>query len=281
MYIRSCFVTFCHHSVAYTTKPYTIVTTLILKMWQTYFMDNSLTQNHSILLVEDDEKLSGLIAKFLTKNGLQVETVFRGDTAISKILALQPDLVVLDVMLPGLDGFEVCKQVRHDYHGSILMLTAKDDDIDQIVGLEIGADDYVVKPVEPRLLLARIRALLRRSTNPQTQNSDMQQTTHLDKLSFNCLTIDSRARSVNHNGKTLDFTSIEFDLLWLLATKAGEILSREEICETIFNVEYNGLNRSVDNKISRLRKLLQDNPDKPTGIKTIRGKGYLFVASVW
>jgi DNA-binding response OmpR family regulator len=241
-------------------------------------MNMNSTHNHSILLVEDDEKLSGLIAKFLEKNGLQVETEFRGDTAVSKILQLSPDLVVLDVMLPGLDGFEVCKQVRQTYKGAILMLTAKDDDIDQIVGLEIGADDYVVKPVEPRLLLARIRALLRRS--PQSLDGQLEQPTQ-PKLNFDSLKIDHSARTVSLNEQAVDLTSTEFNLLWLLASHAGEALSRELICESIFHVEYNGLNRSVDNKISRLRKVLSDDPNKPRRIKTIRGKGYLFVASAW
>ena len=239
-------------------------------------MNMNSTHNHSILLVEDDEKLSGLITKFLEKNGLQVETELRGDTAVAKILQLNPDLVVLDVMLPGLDGFEVCKQVRQTYTGAILMLTAKDDDIDQIVGLEIGADDYVVKPVEPRLLLARIRALLRRPLYATDIQTDSVKNTH---LTFNTLKIDHSAQTVSLTDREIDLTSTEFNLLWLLASHAGEALSREHICEAIFHVEYNGLNRSVDNKISRLRKLLNDDPIKPKGIKTIRGKGYLFVAS--
>jgi DNA-binding response OmpR family regulator len=182
-------------------------------------------------------------------------------------------------MLPGLDGFEVCKQVRPHYNGSILMLTAKDEDIDQIVGLELGADDYVVKPVEPRLLLARIRALLRRVTVKEKS----QPVTSIPGgiLSFNNLTIDANARQVKYHNKPIDLTSTEFDLLWLLASHAGNTLSREHISKNVFNVDYNGLSRSVDNKISCLRKLLGDNPHKPEGIKTIRGKGYLFVASAW
>ena len=241
-------------------------------------MNTNNTYSHSILLVEDDEKLSGLIAKFLEKNDLHVETEMRGDTAVARILQLNPDLVVLDVMLPGIDGFEVCKQVRQAYTGAMLMLTAKDDDIDQIVGLEIGADDYVIKPVEPRLLLARIHALLRRPVRSVDTPSFLVEQT---RLTFNSLKIDYSARTASHNSRVIDLTSTEFNLLWLLAKHAGEVLSREYICETIFHVEYNGLNRSVDNKISRLRKLLNDNPIKPHGIKTIRGKGYLFVATAW
>ena len=235
---------------------------------------------HTILLVEDDKKLSSLIVRYLQKNNLNVETEFRGDKAVKHILDIQPDLVILDVMLPGMDGFEVCKQVRPDFEGSILMLTAKDEDIDQIVGLEIGADDYVLKPTEPRLLLARIRALLRRSIKNPPQR-DTHEIVEKSKLEFGSLIINKSARRVLRNRIDIELTSTEFNLLWFLASQEGSVLSREQICECIFNVEYDGLNRSVDNKISRLRKLLQDNTEKPKGIKTIRGKGYLFVADGW
>ncbi len=262
-------------------------------------MNTPHTNKPTILLVEDDEKLSGLIRRYLEKNDFNVITELRGDTAIPRILESKPDLVVLDVMLPGVDGFEVCKQVRNDYQGTILMLTAKDEDIDQIVGLEIGADDYVVKPVEPRLLLARIRALLRRNANTSSNtNNAKNNNTHQEsqareslntpittpqqgKLTFGSLIIDYNSRSVTLHSKTIDLTSTEFDLLWLLASHAGTTLSRDVICRTVFNFEYNGLNRSVDNKISCLRKLLGDNITSPKGIKTIRGKGYLFVATAW
>lgn len=231
---------------------------------------------HTILLVEDDMRLSALVVEYLQNNGLSVETEFRGDTAVQRILELNPDLVVLDLMLPGLDGFEVCKQVRSSFSGPILMLTAKDEDIDQVVGLEIGADDYVVKPVQPRLLLARIRALLRRTGAGQTHPSDKP-----GKLEFTSLHIDHTSRLVSHNQKAIDFTTTEFDLLWFLASHAGEILSRDQISEALTGVEYDGLDRSIDIKVSRLRKLLNDDPAKPKGIKTIRGKGYLFVADGW
>lgn len=233
---------------------------------------------HTILLVEDDVRLSNLVVEYLQKNGLRVETEFRGDTAVNRILKLQPDLVVLDLMLPGLDGYEVCKQVRGEYSGPILMLTARDEDIDQVVGLEIGADDYVVKPAPPRLLLARIRALLRRvpaNTNASHSTLDKQ------KLIFERLTIDQSSRSVSRNGKHIEFTTTEFDLLWLLASHAGQVLSRDDISESLTGVEYDGLDRSIDIRISRLRKLLLEDPSNPKGIKTVRGKGYLFVADGW
>lgn len=246
-------------------------------------MNKQIESQQHILLVEDDEKLSTLISKYLQKNDFHVDTELRGDTAVQKILDLNPDLVLLDVMLPGLDGFEVCKQVRSIYKGSILMLTAKDDDIDQIVGLEIGADDYVIKPVEPRLLLARIRAQLRQTAvhDVASLDSDAFSVSKNTTLDFDSLIINRSTRTVMRDQKKIVLTSVEFDLLWFLASHAGKTLSREVICQQVFNVEYNGLNRSVDNKISRLRQCLQDNSSTPEGIKTIRNKGYLFVASGW
>ena len=235
---------------------------------------------HTILLVEDDIRLSALICEYLQDNGLKVETQFRGDEAVVSITDLQPDLVILDIMLPGLDGFEVCKQVRKNYPGPILMMTAKDEDIDQVVGLEIGADDYVVKPVQPRLLLARIRALLRRLpiTSTHQQNGTKLST---KRYIFDRLTITHGSRTVMLNQIKLEFTTTEFDLLWLLASNAGNILSRDQISEALTGIEHDGLDRSIDIRISRLRKLLGDNSNQPEGIKTVRGQGYLFVADGW
>lgn len=240
--------------------------------------ESQLNPYHTILLVEDDLRLSALVVEYLEKNGLKVETEFRGDTAVQRILELKPDLVVLDLMLPGLDGFEVCKQVRADFKGPILMLTARDEDIDQVVGLEIGADDYVVKPAPPRLLLARIRALLRRATS---NNESAQISTEKQELEFGNLKVTRNSRTVSCGEKVIEFTTTEFDLLWLLASNAGNILSRDQISETLTGIEYDGLDRSIDIKVSRLRKLLQDDPTKPKGIKTVRGQGYLFVADGW
>jgi len=234
---------------------------------------------HTILLVEDDVRLSALVVEYLQKNGLKVETEFRGDTAVERIQELHPDLIVLDLMLPGLDGFEVCKEVRPSYAGPILMLTARDEDIDQVVGLEIGADDYVIKPIQPRLLLARIRALLRRSQSLHAMHTETKSTPQY--FDFGNLTINKQSRTVSRNRKMIEFTTTEFDLLWLLASSAGQILSRDQISEALTGVEYDGLDRSIDIRISRLRKLLSDDPSNPKGIKTVRGQGYLFVADGW
>ena len=235
---------------------------------------------HTILLVEDDIRLSALITEYLQNNGMKIITQYRGDDAVKQIIELQPDLVILDIMLPGLDGFEVCKLVRKRFQGPILMMTAKDDDIEQVVGLEMGADDYVVKPVQPRLLLARIRALLRRTPSTLDKKSTVTSSKN-DCLDFNDLKITLSSRSVTLKQKDIDFTTSEFDLLWLLASKAGNVLSRDQISEALAGIEYDGLDRSIDIRISRLRKLLHDNSSKPRGIKTVRGQGYLFVADGW
>lgn len=234
---------------------------------------------HTILLVEDDQRLSDLITEYLEKQGLKVAVEYRGDTAVQRIIELQPALVVLDLMLPGLDGLEVCRQVRADYQSPILMLTARDEDVDQVVGLEIGADDYVIKPVQPRLLLARVRALLRRTqTTKSAVSGTASQSTCLD---FSRLHITPAAREVHLDGVLLTLTTQEYDLLYLLATNAGVVLSRDTIFEAMSGVEYDGLDRSVDIRISRLRKLLELSPDRPSGIKTVRGQGYLFSAQGW
>jgi len=246
-------------------------------LYNTFIMsENTVITYHTILLVEDDKRLSAVVAEYLQKQGLKVEVEFRGDTAVERILSLQPDLVILDLMLPGLDGLEVCKQVRSQYDKPILMLTARDEDFDQVVGLELGADDYVIKPVPPRLLLARIRTLLRRIQ----PSSSTTKTVH-DSLIFGALKINRNERRVILHHQEITFTTVEFDFLWFLACHAGTVLSRDIIFTTLLGIEYDGLDRSVDIRISRLRKLLEKDPTFPQGIKTVRGQGYLFVATGW
>jgi DNA-binding response OmpR family regulator len=231
-----------------------------------------------IMLVEDDPRLGALIKDYLQQQGLKVEVEKHGDNAVARILAQHPDLVILDIMLPGCDGFEVCRQVRATYNNPILMLTARDEDMDQVVGLELGADDYVAKPVQPRVLLARIRALLRRnnvSENPP--NNDVLAKHELCLGDF-CISYSSRQAQLGD--ELLELTTSEFEVLWLLASHAGKILSRDTIIASLQGTEYDGLNRAVDLRISRLRKKLGDDPIKPSIIKTVRAKGYLFVESV-
>lgn len=226
-----------------------------------------------ILLVEDDPRLSSLVQTFLQQNNLRVTVINRGDTALLEIPQLNPDLIVLDIMLPGLDGMALCRKIRPQFPGPILFLTAKDSDFDQVLGLEIGADDYVIKPVEPRVLLARINNLLRR-VNYKTEREE-------DELNFGQLHIKRNSRVVTLAGQSVELTSHEFDLLWLLASHAGETKSREFIHQQMIGREYDGLDRTVDVRISRLRKKLKDPADAPYRIKTIWGKGYLFVPDAW
>ncbi|WQE03489.1 response regulator [Moraxella canis] len=223
-----------------------------------------------ILIVEDDERLAMLTQDYLRKNGLDVAIETDGTRAIRRIISEQPDLVVLDVMLPGSDGLTVCREVRAHYQQPILMLTARTDDMDQVLGLEMGADDYVAKPAQPRVLLARIRALLRRSDTAPSETSPQ-------RLEFGDLVIDNGGRSVTLNDDLVDFTSAEYDLLWLLASNAGRILSREDIFERLRGIEYDGQDRSIDVRISRIRPKIGDDPENPKRIKTVRSKGYLFV----
>ncbi|MDD7804459.1 MAG: winged helix-turn-helix domain-containing protein [Endozoicomonas sp. (ex Botrylloides leachii)] len=227
-----------------------------------------------ILIVEDDERLAGLIQEYLHNNGLQVSIEGHGAKATERILTEYPDLVILDLMLPGEDGVSICRKVRRHFQNPILMLTARTDDLDEVLGLEMGADDYMAKPVRPRVLLARIRALLRRKTAEEEEPSP-----ELSCLQFGSLMIDSSMREAWLNNSSIELTSAEFDLLWLLCSNAGRVLSREEIFSRLRGIEYDGQDRSIDVRISRIRPKIGDDPVHPRLIKTVRSKGYLFVKS--
>ncbi len=224
-----------------------------------------------VLIVEDDQRLAELTREYLESNGLQVAIEGNGALAAERIIAEQPDLVILDLMLPGEDGLSICRKVRDRYDGPILMLTARTDDMDQVMGLDLGADDYVCKPVRPRLLLARIQALLRRSEAPEPAPEKSR------RLRFGPLLVDSALREAWLGDVGIELTSAEFDLLWLLVVNAGRILSREEIFNALRGIGYDGQDRSIDVRISRIRPKIGDDPEHPRLIKTIRSKGYLFV----
>ncbi len=226
-----------------------------------------------ILLVEDDLRLSRLIQNFLQQNQFKVTLLHSGEKAVSTIMNIQPDLVILDVMLPHMDGFTICRNIRTQFAKPILFLTAKDNDFDHVRGLEIGADDYIIKPVEPHVLLARINMVLRRLKQSKPIESDI--------LRIGQLVIDKTSRQVTLGQAHIELTSHEFELLWLLATNAGEIRSRDYIHQQMIGREYDGLDRSVDVRISRLRKKLGDNSKTPYKILTVWGKGYLFSSSAW
>jgi two-component system response regulator RstA len=221
-----------------------------------------------IILVEDDLELAALTQERLEKEGFHVLHEENGERARDLILDTKPDLVVLDIMLPGIDGLDVCRQVRPDYAGPILILTARDNDLDEILGLELGADDFVTKPIRPRLLLARVRALLRRSSRNETLIKH-------EKLQIGELVVNSSRREVSIEGETVELTTTEFDLLHYLTSRAGEVVSRQQIYQAMFQYDYDGLDRSIDVYISRLRQKLGDNPGAPHYLKTVRGIGYL------
>lgn len=234
--------------------------------------------NPVILLVEDDVELSGLIAEYLGSKGYTVMVEQDGRLAVERIVQEQPDLVILDLMLPGKDGISICREARHAFDNPVLMLTASNDDVDQILGLEIGADDFVRKPVEPRILLARIRALLRRSeqTAP-AQAVSVSASAPVDegKIVVEGLVINLMTRSVMLNGAELELSTPEFDVLSYLAENAGKVVSRDELFQQLRNFEYDGQSRFVDITISYIRKKL--GADAERFLKTVRGKGYLFL----
>ncbi len=219
-----------------------------------------------LLLVEDDERLASLVAEYLRNNGHEVDVEGRGDRAVERILTERPDLVVLDVMLPGEDGLSVCRKVRPQFGNPILLLTARGEELDQVLGLEMGADDYVAKPVSPRLLLARIKALLRRGAP-----------TDGDQISVGSLVVDRGARSATVGGVPLELTSAEFDLLWALARRPGEPITREELLKDLRGITWDGVDRSMDVRVSQLRRKLAAFDDHSDRIKTVRGVGYQFV----
>ncbi|KTD68683.1 MULTISPECIES: response regulator [Legionella] len=227
--------------------------------------------NINILLVEDNSKLVKYLKKMLTDEGYHVATESRGDSAAYRIIREQPDLVILDIMLPGMNGEQICETVRDEYRGKILMLTALNSEQNEVTSLKLGADDYVTKPVKEEVLKARIAALLRRpklTVEPQ-------------KIQFDNLIIDLIKRNVSYAGKLIDLSPTEYELLTLLAKNADTVLSRDNIVYALRGREYDGVDRSIDLKISRLRKMLGDNIENPYRIKTIYGKGYLLLSDSW
>lgn len=217
-----------------------------------------------IILVEDDQALAELTAAYLESHGYVVEIIADGHSAAEAIPRQAPDLVILDIMLPGLDGLGVCRQIRPHYNGPIIFLTARGDSIDEILGLELGADDYLAKPVEPRRLLARIRASLRRSA---------QSTTVVSSSKPSPFAFDLARFEVRYNGTVLALSQPEFKLLQCLFEQSGEIVSRDDIMKSIRGIEYDGLSRTADILVSELRKKLPEGE----WIKTIRGQGYIWL----
>jgi DNA-binding response OmpR family regulator len=237
-----------------------------------------------ILIVEDDISLAQWMEKYLVLKNYRVSVIIRGDLAVDFIKEQNPDIVVLDGMLPGLDGFEVCKAVRPIFTNAIIMVTARDEEIDEVLGLAAGADDYLTKPLRARALLARIEKCLQRQSPAVLQAPILESDKANDdsiKLTLGRFIIDSQARSVILDDQTINISTNEFDLLWILAQRAGQTVTRDELMILLRGFEYDGFDRSVDLRISKLRKKLNDNATQPYRIKTIWGKGYLLVKDAW
>ena len=228
-----------------------------------------------VLLIEDDVRLGELLVEYLSEAGFSVQHALTGAQGLARVQAVPtPDVVVLDLMLPDMDGLTVCQKVRAQSNVPILMLTARGDAMDRIVGLEMGADDYLPKPFEPRELLARLRAILRRGAGQMVADADS------DVLQFGSLTIDRGAREVRiqtHSGERVcDITSYQYDLLLVLAERAGRVLSRDFLIEHLKNQALEAFDRSIDVHISRVRAEIEDDPKQPKRIVTVRGAGYVF-----
>jgi DNA-binding response OmpR family regulator len=232
--------------------------------------------NVDILLIEDDARLAELTATYLEQNGLRVASEARGDRALERFTRERPRLVLLDLLLPGRDGLSICRELRRVHEVPILILTAKDTDIDHVIGLEAGADDYVMKPVDPMVLLARVRALLRRAERGGGTANERK-----PDLNLGTLRISETSREVWLGGNPVTLTTQEFELLSLLAHRAGELVSRDEVFRTMRGIDYDGLDRSIDGRVSKLRRKLGDDAAAPTRIKTVWGKGYLLVPDAW
>ena len=220
-----------------------------------------------ILIVEDDSRLAEMLLEYLGQAGFGVTLAPLGATALEKLSDNDYDAVVLDLMLPDMDGLDVCRQLRAKYDTPVLMLTARGDAVDRIVGLELGADDYLPKPFEPRELVARLRAIMRR----RARGTSGERSWHFGRLE-----LDTAARAVRLDGKLCELTGYQFDLLVALAKNAGRVLSREVLMDLAKGEEFESFDRSIDVHISRIRAVIEDNPKKPRRIITVRAAGYVF-----
>ncbi len=222
-----------------------------------------------VLLVEDSARLAASIRDYLERHAFEVFIEGDGRAVAERFERLKPDLVILDLMLPGKDGLTLCRELRRHDRVPIVILTAKGENIDQVLGLEMGADDYVVKPVEPRVLLARLEALLRRAKSVPLEVRDA-------RFSAGRLAIDGSRRGATIDGTPVELTTGDFDILWLLASRQGTVVTRDEILRVVRGIDYDGLDRSIDARICRLRRKLQEAGGAESMIKTVRLRGYLF-----
>jgi two-component system response regulator CpxR len=224
-----------------------------------------------ILVIDDDVELCSLVGEYLQAEGFHIESVHDGEHGLQRALGGSHVLVVLDVMLPGINGFEVLRRIRKSSRIPVLLLTARGEDVDRIVGLEIGADDYLPKPFNPRELVARIHAILRRTRaaeRPGAQPGEI--------LRVGDVELDPATRTVRQAGKPLEFTSVEFNLLQVLLSEAGRVVTRERLVDTVLSRKFSPFDRSIDMHVSKVRKKLGDTEGDTAHIKTVRGVGYIF-----
>jgi len=220
-----------------------------------------------VLVVEDEPRLAEMVVGYLETNGYTAESVSRGQDAIDWLTQHRADVVLLDLGLPDIDGLDVCARIRPSFDGSILILTARGDSLDEVAGLDAGADDYIAKPVRPEALLARLRAYLRRRSRLSGSSA----------IQLGSLSIDAAARRVCIGEREVGLSTAEFELLWLLAQRAGEVVTREMLYCELLGRSYDGLDRTIDLRVSKLRKRLGDDATNPHWLKSIRGTGYLMV----
>lgn len=221
-----------------------------------------------VLVVDDEPSIVELIRFNLEREGFKVTAAYSGGGLLDRIRAERPDLVILDIMLPGEDGLTICREIRKESNLPIIMLTAKDSETDKVLGLELGADDYITKPFSPRELIARVRAVLRRSSGEESAETKKQ------VLKVRDLMLDSEKHLVTLNGRELDLPPKEFELLRILMENPGRVLTREYLLETIWGYEYIGETRTVDVHIRRLRQKIEPDPSQPVYIETVHGFGY-------
>ncbi|NWQ40838.1 response regulator transcription factor [Bacillus sp. EB106-08-02-XG196] len=224
-----------------------------------------------ILVVDDEKPIADILQFNLKKEGYDVYSAYDGNEALQMVDEVQPDLILLDIMLPLKDGMEVCREVRKKYDMPIIMLTAKDSEIDKVLGLELGADDYVTKPFSTRELIARVKANLRRHQVVIAQTDEEVET---NEIEIGSLTIHPNAYVVSKRGETIELTHREFELLFYLAKHIGQVMTREHLLQTVWGYDYYGDVRTVDVTVRRLREKIEDNPSHPTWIVTRRGVGY-------
>ncbi|WP_100400481.1 response regulator YycF [Bacillus sp. FJAT-44742] len=222
-----------------------------------------------ILVVDDEQPIADILEFSLDKEGFEVQVAYDGKEAVEKVHEFEPDLVLLDIMLPHQDGMEVCREIRKHFEMPIIMLTAKDSEIDKVLGLELGADDYVTKPFSTRELIARVKANLRRHQAPPEETEQKQK-----EIQFGDLLIDPDAYLVSKRGEPIELTHREFELIYYLAKHIGQVMTREHLLQAVWGYDYFGDVRTVDVTVRRLREKVEDNPSYPTWIITRRGVGY-------